>query len=167
MSVVGVYSSKILDRRGLLSSVDKLRRDLDSRGQLGGLDAVSRQTLDILTSSRLTEALDLSKEDPRLVARYGRGDEKKMIDGNGAPRVPQSFLLARRLVQAGCRVVTVNYSKWDWHGGANNTIFEREREDFPIFDNAFATLLDDLRNHGLDRDTLVVVWGEFGRTPVI
>lgn len=167
MVLQGIDSSRLLDRRGLLASVDKLRRDLDSRGQLAGLDAIGRQALDILTSSRLTDALDLSKEDPRLVARYGRGDEKKMIDGNGAPRVPQSFLLARRLVQAGCRVVTVNYSKWDWHGGTNNTIFEREREDFPIFDNALATLLDDLRDHGLDQDTVVVVWGEFGRTPII
>jgi len=165
MALQGIDSSRLHDRRGLLSSVDKLRRDLDSK--LGGLDAISQQALDILTSSRLTEALDLSKEDPRLVARYGKGDEKKMIDGNGAPRVPQSFLLARRLVQAGCRVVTVNYSKWDWHGGTNNTIFEREREDFPIFDNALATLLDDLRNHGLDKDTVVLVWGEFGRTPII
>jgi len=167
MVLQGIDSSRLHDRRGLLSSVDRLRRDLDSRGKLGGLDAISQQALDILTSSRLTNALDLSKEDPRLVSRYGKGDEKKMIDGNGAPRVPQSFLLARRLVQAGCRVVTVNYSKWDWHGGTNNTIFEREREDFPIFDNALATLLDDLRNHGLDKDTVVLVWGEFGRTPII
>jgi uncharacterized protein (DUF1501 family) len=167
MVLQGIDSSRLNDRRGLLSSVDKLRRDLDTHGKLGGLDAISQQALDILTSSRLTDALDLSKEDPRLVARYGKGDEKKMIDGNGAPRVPQSFLLARRLVQAGCRVVTVNYSKWDWHGGTNNTIFEREREDFPIFDNALATLLDDLRDHGLDKDTVVLVWGEFGRTPII
>jgi len=167
MVLQGIDSSRLNDRRALLSSVDRLRRDLAGKGKLDGLDAIGRQALDILTSSRLTEALDLSKEDPKLVARYGQGDETKMIDGNGAPRVPQSFLLARRLVQAGCRVVTVNYSKWDWHGGTNNTIFAREREDFPIFDNALATLLDDLRDHGLDKDTLVLVWGEFGRTPVI
>jgi hypothetical protein len=167
MVLQGIDSSRLSDRRALLSSVDRLRRDLAGKGKLDGLDAIGRQALDILTSSRLTEALDLSKEDPKLVARYGKGDETKMIDGNGAPRVPQSFLLARRLVQAGCRVVTVNYSKWDWHGGTNNTIFAREREDFPIFDNALATLLDDLRDHGLDKDTLVLVWGEFGRTPVI
>ena len=101
------------------------------------------------------------------LARYGTGDEKIHIDENGAPRVPQSFLLARRLVEAGCRIVTVNYSKWDWHGGSYNTIFNREREDFPIFDNAFAALLDDLRERGMDRDVAVVVWGEFGRTPII
>jgi uncharacterized protein (DUF1501 family) len=77
-------------------------------------------------------------------------------------------LLARRLVEAGCRVVTVNYSKWDWHGGDYyKPIFEREREDFPILDNALAALLDDLRDRGLDQDVSIVVWGEFGRTPVI
>jgi uncharacterized protein (DUF1501 family) len=61
----------------------------------------------------------------------------------------------------------VNYSKWDWHGGSYNTIFNREREDFPIFDNAFAALLDDLADRGLDKDVAVIVWGEFGRTPII
>ncbi|HPC05522.1 MAG TPA: DUF1501 domain-containing protein, partial [Anaerolineaceae bacterium] len=78
-------------------------------------------------ASQLADALDLSKEDPRIVARYGMGDTVKRIDENGAPRVPQSFLTARRLVEAGARVVTVNYSKWDWHGGAGNDIFSRER----------------------------------------
>jgi uncharacterized protein (DUF1501 family) len=102
-----------------------------------------------------------------LVARYGTGNDKIFMDDNGAPRVPQSFLLARRLVEAGCRVVTVNYSKWDWHGGSYRSIFEREAEDFPPFDNALAALLDDLRDRGLDKDVSVVVWGEFGRTPVI
>jgi uncharacterized protein (DUF1501 family) len=147
--------------------MDRLRRDLDSGGKLDGLDAIGQQALNILTSSRLADALDLSKEDPRLVARYGTGDDKTYIDSNGAPRVPQSFLLARRLVEAGCRVVTVNYSKWDWHGGSYNTIFNREREDFPIFDNALAALLDDLKARGLEDDVCVLVWGEFGRTPII
>jgi uncharacterized protein (DUF1501 family) len=156
------------DRRTLLASVDRIRRDIDQANRLTGLDALTAQALDILTSSRLADALDLSKEDPKLVARYGTGNEKEYIDENGAPRVPQSFLLARRLVEAGCRVVTVNYSKWDWHGGpVYKPIFEREREDFPIFDNALAALLDDLRDRGLADDVSVVVWGEFGRTPVI
>jgi uncharacterized protein (DUF1501 family) len=132
-----------------------------------GLDAFSQQAIGILTSSRLGDALDLSKEDPKLVERYGKGDEVKRIDDNGAPRVPQSFLAARRLVEAGARVVTVNYSKWDWHGGQGNEIFRREQEDFPIFDNAISALIDDLHDRGLDKDTTVLVWGEFGRTPTI
>jgi len=81
--------------------------------------------------------------------------------------------MARRLVEAGCRVVTVNYSKWDWHGGLNtegrpdNNIFGREREDFPVFDNAVAALVDDLHDRGLADDVTVIAWGEFGRTPII
>jgi hypothetical protein len=73
-----------------------------------------------------------------VIERYGTGDPKVFMDGNGAPRVPQSLLMARRLVEAGARVVTLNYSKWDWHGGKNaegradNSIFLREAEDFPV-----------------------------------
>jgi uncharacterized protein (DUF1501 family) len=64
-------------------------------------------------------------------------------------------------------VVTVNYSKWDWHGGPGNDIFTREREDFPVFDNAITALIEDLHARGLDKDVSVLVWGEFGRTPQI
>jgi uncharacterized protein (DUF1501 family) len=134
---------------------------------MAGLDEFSQQAFEVLTSSRLVDALDLSKEDPRVVARYGTGNPKIFMDDNGAPRVPQSLLLARRLVEAGCRVVTVNYSKWDWHGGPGNSIFKRELEDFPVFDNAMTALVEDLHDRGLDKDVTVVAWGEFGRTPVI
>ena len=95
------------------------------------------------------------------------------MDGNGAPRVPQSLLVARRLVEAGVRVVTLNYSKWDWHGGtnaegrANNSIFVREREDFHVFDQCVSALVEDLHQRGLADDCAVIVWGEFGRTPKI
>lgn len=167
MVLQGITAERMGDRKSLLTGVDRLRRDIDQSRKLIGMDEITEQAFNILTSSRLADALDLSKEDPALVARYGTGNEKIHIDENGAPRVPQSFLLARRLVEAGCRVVTVNYSKWDWHGGDYNTIFNREREDFPIFDNALATLMDDLRDRGMDRDVAVIVWGEFGRTPVI
>jgi hypothetical protein len=167
MSLNGITLDRLQDRQGLLASLDGFRREADSSGMMEGLDAFSQQALGILTSSRLGDALDLSKEDPRLVERYGKGDEVRRIDDNGAPRVPQSFLVARRLVEAGARVVTVNYSKWDWHGGPGNEIFKREQEDFPIFDNAISALIDDLHDRGLAQDTSVLVWGEFGRTPTI
>ena len=102
-----------------------------------------------------------------MVARYGTGNPKIFMDDNGAPRVPQSLLMARRLIEAGARVVTLNYSKWDWHGGANNSIFKREGEDFPPFDQCVSALVEDLQQRGLDQDCTVVVMGEFGRTPKI
>src|SRR5947207_3239639 len=108
-----------------------------------------------------------------VAERYGTGDPKVFMDSNGAPRVPQSLLLARRLVEAGARVVTLNYSKWDWHGGKNvegradNSIFLREAEDFPVFDRCVSALVEDLHQRGLDKDYTVVALGEFGRTPKI
>jgi hypothetical protein len=173
MVLNGVTLDRLADRRALLQSMDTLRRDIDQTGMVAGYDAFTEQALGLLTSSRVAEALDLSREDPRVVERYGMGDPKIMIDGNGAPRVPQSLLVARRLIEAGVRVVTLNYSKWDWHGGrnaegrANNSIFVREAEDFPIFDRCVSALVEDLHQRGLADDCAVVIWGEFGRTPKI
>jgi hypothetical protein len=167
MVLHGITAARLGDRRALLSSMDRLRRDIDQSGKMVGMDAFVGQAIDVLTSSRLVDALDLTKEDPRIVEKYGRGDDTVYLDGNGAPRVPQSLLLARRLVEAGCRVVTVNYSKWDWHGGGYNTIFNREKEDFPPFDRCVSALVDDLHERGLADDVTVLVWGEFGRTPII
>src|SRR5260370_40993698 len=75
--------------------------------------------------------------------------------------------MARRLIEAGARVVTLNYSKWDWHGGSYGTIFKREAEDFPIFDQCVSALVEDLHKRGLDKDCTVIMMGEFGRTPKI
>jgi len=173
MVLNGVTLDRLSDRRTLMRSFDSFRRDADASSMMTGMDHFTEQAMGLLTSSRLAEALDLSKEDPRTVARYGTGDPKIMMDANGAPRVPQSLLVARRLIEAGCRVVTLNYSKWDWHGGtnaegrANNSIFVREAEDFPVFDQCVSALVEDLHERGLADDCSVVIWGEFGRTPKI
>lgn len=173
MILHGVTVDRLADRRTLLRSFDSMRREIDALGTLDGMDHFTEQAFGLLTSSRLAEALDLSREDRRVIDRYGTGNPTIMMDGNGAPRVPQSLLMARRLIEAGARVVTLNYSKWDWHGGfgaegrADNTIFTREREDFPIFDNCVSALVDDLHERGLADDCSVIIMGEFGRTPRI
>ncbi|QDT50423.1 hypothetical protein Pan258_44810 [Symmachiella dynata] len=173
MVLNGVTLDRLADRKSLLKGLDVIRREIDQTSTMEGLDAFTEQAMGLLTSSKLAEALDLSQEDPRTVERYGTGDPTIMIDSNGAPRVPQSLLLARRLIEAGVRVVTLNYSKWDWHGGRNtegradNSIFLREEEDFPIFDQCLSALVEDLHQRGLAEDCAVVVWGEFGRTPRI
>lgn len=167
MVLRGITMNRLADRRTLLRGFDHLRRDIDATGALEGMDHFSQQAFGLLTSSRLAEALDLSREEPRVVDRYGTGNPRVFIDDNGAPRVPQSLLMARRLIEAGARVVTLNYSKWDWHGGPNNSIFQREAEDFPIFDRCVSALVEDLRQRGLDQDCTVIVMGEFGRTPRI
>jgi hypothetical protein len=173
MVLRGLAVDRLADRKTLLRSFDNLRRDIDAAGTLQGMDHFTAQAFGLLTSSKLADALDLSKEDPRVVARYGTGDPKIFMDGNGAPRVPQSLLMARRLIEAGARVVTLNYSKWDWHGGKNaegradNSIFLREAEDFPVFDQCVSALVEDLHQRGLDKDCSVIIMGEFGRTPKI
>ena len=173
MVLQGITLRQFAERKTLQVGFDGIRRSLDSSGTLAGMDSFNEQALSLLTSTRFAEALDLSREESRVVDRYGTGDPKVMIDGNGAPRVPQSMLMARRLIEAGARVVTLNYSKWDWHGGTNtegrknNSIFLREEEDFPIFDKCVSALVEDLHLRGLDKDCAVVVMGEFGRTPKI
>ena len=167
MTLNGITIERLADRQSLLKSIDRFRRDTDQSGAMNGMDTFAEQAMGLLTSSTLADALDLSKEDPEIVERYGTGDPTVFMDGNGAPRVPQSLLVARRVIEARVPFVTLNSPKWDWHGGSYNTIFNREAEDFPVFDKCLSALLEDLRDRGLDKDCTVVVWGEFGRTPRI
>ncbi|MBG87070.1 MAG: hypothetical protein CMO80_09250 [Verrucomicrobiales bacterium] len=149
------------DRQSLLSSFDNFRRDVDNSGLIDGLDSFEQNAFGILTSSGLAEALDLEKEDPKLRDRYGRGSAKRQADGSH--KLLDDFLMARRLVEAGVRCVTLAFSRWDWHGGN----FSRGRQDFPMLDQALTALVDDLDQRGMLDDTSIVVWGEFGRTPKI
>ena len=161
MVLNGVTLDRLQRRKTLLSAFDQLKQEIDVTGALDGMDVFQQQALDVLTSSKLVDALDLSKENPQLVERYGKGDPKHRSDG--APKMLENFLIARRLIEAGARVVTLNFSRWDWHG--NN--FGRAREDLPMLDQGVTALVQDLHDRGLDKDVSVVVWGEFGRTPTI
>ncbi len=161
MVLSGITPERLSDRRSLLASFDQFRRQADARGLMGGFDTFNEQAFGVLTSSKLAEALDLSKEDPRVVERYGKGKPKNVADGG--PRLMEHFLMARRLVESGARCVTCAFSRWDWHGGN----FRRGREDMPMLDQGVTALVEDLHERGLDKDVTVVVWGEFGRTPQI
>jgi hypothetical protein len=162
MVLQGITSEQLADRRSLLASFDRFRREADASGKMDGMDVFAQRAMGILTSSDLYQALDLSNEAPETLERYGQGDPAQP-KGDGAPRVPQNLLAARRLIEAGARVVTVNYSFWDWHG--NN--FKNAEEELPVFDRGISALVNDLHERGLAEDTTVVVWGEFGRTPKI
>ena len=153
--------SRLGDRQALLKRFDEVRRGLDSYETHGGVDAYTSQAFNVLTSAKLVEALDIEKEDPKLRDRYGRGDKKHMADGPW--RLLDQFLIARRLIEAGVRCVTLAFSRWDWHG--NN--FKRGREDIPMLDQGLSALVQDIHDRGLDQDISVVCWGEFGRTPII
>jgi hypothetical protein len=161
MALNGITVDRLADRRALLTSFDNFRRDVDSSGLMEGIDAFRQQAFGVLTSSRLLDALDLSREDERLRERYGKGDAK--VHGDAAPMLNEQFLVARRLVEAGARVVTVAYGFWDYHG--NN--FKNARADLPMLDQGVTALVEDLHQRGLDKDVSVIVWGEFGRTPTI
>lgn len=158
----GIDDSRLGERRNLLGSLDSFRREWDNKRSMAGMDVFTERAMGILTSSQLFDALDLSKESEKVRERYGVGDVDRP-KGDGAPRVPQNLLLARRLVESGVRIVTVNYSFWDWHGQN----FRNAREELPVFDKAVSALVEDLYDRGLDKDVTVIAWGEFGRTPKI
>lgn len=145
-------------RRDLLSQLDAFRSETD---RLGAMSQNYQRAFDVLTSSKLVGAMDIEKEDPQVRERYGKGSSKHI--GDGAPMWNDQLLMARRLVEAGVRVVTVAYGFWDTHG--NN--FGHLKTHLPTFDTGLSALIEDLSARGLDKDVLVVVWGEFGRTPKI
>lgn len=150
------------DRKTLLTGLDRLKRETDASGLLAGMDQFNQAAFGVLTSSRLLDALDLGKEDPKLVARYGTG-KPYQFQYDGAPTVNDHLLMARRLVEAGVRSVTLSYGRWDSHGKN----FDLVRDHGGKLDQAVSALVTDLEERGMLDDVTVVVWGEFGRTPRI
>ena len=167
MVLNGVDTDRFGTRKSLLKDFDTLRRDVDASGMLRGMDKFTEQAFGILTSSKLAEAIDLEREDPKLRDRYGRGSDKPAGYGDAGPLNNDYLLLARRLVEAGVRVVTLAYGRWDWHGMPHGTNFSNAREHFPMLDIGLSALIEDLERRGLLDTTTVLVWGEFGRTPKI
>jgi hypothetical protein len=152
----------LADRRKLLTKFDGIRRDLDTGDGIRGADAATERALGVLTSSRLLDALDLSKESEKVRERYGDG-KPYQYQYDGAPTVNDHLLLARRLVEVGVRVVTLSYGRWDSHGQN----FALVRDHGAKLDQGLSALVDDLEVRGMLDDVTVIAWGEFGRTPRI
>lgn len=153
------------DRRSLLTALDSYRREVDATGMMAAMDRFTEQAASILTSGELAGALDFTQEDPRTLERYFLADTTAELRNttSESPGATKKFLLARRLIEAGVRCVSLSLSDFDTH--SNN--FPRLKNLLPILDVGLSALLADLEERGRLEDTLIVVWGEFGRTPRI
>jgi hypothetical protein len=134
------------DRKSLLKGFDDVRRDVDASGTMKGMDTFTARAFDMVASGTVRKALDLTKEKKESRERY-KGIEQ--------------MLSARRLVEAGVNCVTLSYGSWDTHG-QNFTQLKRQ---LPVLDRGISSLIQDLHERGMDKDVILVVWGEFGRTP--
>ena len=151
---LSVDATRVDDRRGLLTKVDRFQKSAEAKANQGTreLGVFAQRATELMTSKAAKEAFDIHKESPKLRDAYGR------------TTLGQSCLMARRLVEAGVRCVTVDHSNWDTH--YHN--FRVLKEDLlPKFDMAIPTFLKDMEDRGLLKKTVVVITGEFGRTPKI
>jgi hypothetical protein len=144
----GVDSSRLDERKALLAGFDDVRRDADASGTMSGMDAFATQAFDMVTSGAVRNALNLDKEDAKIRERY-KGVE--------------TFLTARRLIEAGVGCVTLSIGGWDTHGQNFQTL----KKQLPQVDKGIANLIQDLHDRGMNDDVVTVMWGEFGRTPKI
>lgn len=160
----GLTVERLGERRALLGDFDQIRREMDRTGQMDALDRFNQKAWDILTSPAARNAFDLDREPWPVRERYGfmPAFDPKASNRCGAPAWSQRLLLARRLVESGVRLVTVDLRWWDTHVKG----FESMKLGFlPRFDQAYSALIEDLEARGLLSSTLVIAWGEFGRTP--
>jgi uncharacterized protein (DUF1501 family) len=149
-------------RVGLRQQLDVIRRDLDRSGTMQAMDRFEAQAFNLLTSREAATAFDVSREDPRVRERYGMN------------QWGQQLLMARRLVEAGVEIITSTFDgplcgrvgNWDDHA-VNHHVFDALKFRAPYFDQAVSALIEDIYERGLDRRVLVIVAGEFGRTPRI
>lgn len=144
-----LHLPRVGDRHSLLSSLDRIRREADRSGLMNGLDAFNQQAFQMVTGEAARQAFDINAEDPRIRDKYGRNT------------YGQSALLARRLVEAGVTFVTIHNGGWDHHWDLESGLKSR----LPSFDQSVGALIDDLDQRGMLDNTLVLVMGEFSRTP--
>ncbi|MCG3778333.1 MAG: hypothetical protein JW388_1047 [Nitrospira sp.] len=162
----GIDLHRMAERRSLMGSFDNIRRDIDASKQMETFDRFHERAFDILTSSKARSAFDLDAEPRAVRERYGFMPryEAPTPDRCGVPAWSQRILLARRLVEAGVRLVTVDVRWWDTHVKG----YESMRDGFlPRWDKAYSALIEDLHQRGMLDSTMVIAWGEFGRTPKV
>ncbi|WP_439624952.1 DUF1501 domain-containing protein [Gemmata sp.] len=148
-----VSAERLENRKKLVADIDTLRRDVDAKGDISGLDTFYRDAMEMVTNTKAQQAFDVNKEAAKLRDKYGRND------------LGQSCLLARRLVEAGVTFVSIQAGGgWDTHA---NNFTELKKKLLPQFDAGVSALVEDLCDRGLQDDVLVMAMGEFGRTPKI
>ena len=155
---------RVDDRRRLLAELDHFRRQADHERKFDAVDSFQSQAWNILTGPKAREAFDIDAEPAEVRQRYGFMAPyiAPTPDRCGVPAWSQRFLLARRLVEAGVPIVTVDCRWWDTHVKG----YETMRDGFlPRWDQAYSALIEDLDERGLLETTMVIAWGEFGRTP--
>jgi hypothetical protein len=157
-------SDRIADRQWLLGQLDRIQRKVDRSGMMNAMDQFHLQATNILTSGHFADAMDLNQEDPRTLDLYtapeAAVDRFTTAENHMAMR---KLLLARRLVEAGVRCVSVSFSDFDTH----SSNFPRMKHMLPILDHGLHALITDLRQRGMLDDVTILVWGEFGRSPKI
>ncbi len=175
-------SDRFGDRRSLLDSLDTLRRRVDTSGMMEGVEKYRQQAFEMVLRG-VSDAFDLSQEDPVTIARYdtahyvnetayadkSNGNKSRRWYQNNALTLGKQMLLARRLCEAGCGFVTVaTRFVWDMHADGNNVGVDRGREAvIRPFDHAVSAFIEDCESRGLSDDILLVCVGEMGRTPRI
>lgn len=169
--IEGLSVDRLGDRTGLLRQLDRFRRRMDAAGTMDSadsmraMDAFTQQAVGILTSGRFAAAMDLDKEDPRTLARYAFHDREPSSPGETSDSASwaKKLLMARRLIEAGVRCVSLSLSDFDTHT-AN---FRTMRRLLPILDHGLEVFITDLSERGMLDDVSIVAWGEFGRTPKV
>lgn len=156
---------RLQTRTALLADLDRVRREVDASGMMSALDSFHQQALGILTSGRFAAAMDLSQEDPRVLQRFlaPSSEAGQQFYTAERPDSVRKFLLARRVIEAGVRCVSVSISDFDTHSDNSG----RMKNLLPIVDFGLHALVTDLEERGMLDDVSIVVWGEFGRTPRI
>jgi hypothetical protein len=153
LTLRGVSLDRLNGRAQLLGELDRARRDMDNSHMMDAIDSFNQRAIGVITSSKLADALKTEKEDTKVKERYG-------LDRRGGGE-NQRFLLSRRLIEIGARVVSFSWGGWDTHGDNFNAL----RRMLPRLDAGLSALIQDLDERGMLNDTAVVMWGEFGRTP--